>query len=56
MTTAKVAYSRVESMPLKILSSSAALAAGPPTYTLSPAAFLVAADFRFATNPLRSLL
>ncbi len=56
MTTANVAYSKVESMPLKILSSSAALAAGPPTYTLSPASFLVAVDFRLDTKPLRSLL
>jgi len=31
ITTAKVAYSKVESMPLKILIWSAALAAGPPT-------------------------
>ena len=30
MTTASAEYSRVESMPLKILSSSFALAAGPP--------------------------
>jgi hypothetical protein len=31
ITTARVAYSRVESMPLKIFIWSAALAAGPPT-------------------------
>ena len=31
MTTASVAYSSVESMPLKILSSSDAVAAGPVT-------------------------
>lgn len=37
MTTASVAYSRVVSMPLKILDSSAALAAGPATCTVRPA-------------------
>jgi hypothetical protein len=36
MTTARVAYSRVESMPLKILSESAALAAGPATWADNP--------------------
>jgi len=56
MTTPRVAYSSVVSMPLNILTSSAALAAGPPTYTLSPAESLVAAFFTVVTNPVRSLL
>jgi hypothetical protein len=36
MTTASVAYSSVLSMPLKILTWSAALAAGPAMCALSP--------------------
>ena len=56
MTTARVAYSSVVSMPLNILTSSAALAAGPPTYTLSPALSLLAVSFTVETKPLRSLL
>ncbi len=56
MTTPRAAYSRVESMPLNIFSSSAALAAGPPTYTLSPGSPLAAVAFRPETKPLRSLL
>ena len=49
----QVAYSKVESMPLKILIWSAALAAGPPTYTFSPALSLVAAFFTFETRSRR---
>ena len=43
-------------MPLKILIWSAALAAGPPTYTFSPALSLLAAFFTFETKPPMSLL
>src|SRR6266568_2788114 len=43
-------------MPLKILTWSAALAAGPPTYTFSPAPSLLAVFFTSVTKPLRSLL
>ena len=43
-------------MPLNILTSSAALAAGPPTYTLRPALSLLAVFLTLKTKPLRSLL
>ena len=44
------------SIPLKILIWSAALAAGPPTYTLSPALSLLAVFFTLVTKPPMSLL
>jgi hypothetical protein len=52
MTTASVAYSSVLSMPLKILTSSAALAAGPATCTVIPGSPRAAVVCRPVTNPL----
>ena len=50
MTTARVAYSSVVSMPLKILTSSAALAAGPVMCTVSPGSPADAVAFSVLMN------